>query len=224
MYIAILVASSLLLTCASLCYLSYPVELDEKRTIGAYARALVCKRGLLIYSGIMMLCLCILSVSLSLIYATNSIIINVKLIVLLAVIFVAAWTDHREHIIPNQLIAAALIVRFVFYVVELFTDTPSFWPMLKSDLIACLIAAAFFIMGVLIMKNGIGMGDVKLMLVMCLFQGFYGVVGSIFFSLLVAFVLSIALLVTKKKSRKDAVAFAPSLLVGTFISVFLTGM
>ena len=224
MNIAILVISSLILTCVSLLYLSFPLNLGERKMIGAYVQALVSKRGLLIYSGIMVLCLCILSVSLSLIYTINSIILNLKLIVLLAVIFVAAWIDYHEHIIPNKLIVAALFIRLVFYVAELFSDTSAFLVMLKSDLVACLIAVAFFVFGVLIVKNGLGMGDVKLILVMCLYQGFYGVVDSIFFSLIVAFVLSITLLITRKKSRKDAVAFAPSLLVGTFISVFLTGM
>ena len=68
------------------------------------------------------------------------------------------------------------------------------------------------------------MGDIKLMLVMCLFQGFYGVASALFCSLFVAFIYAVVVLITKKKSKSDAVAFAPAILLGTMLSVFLIGM
>ena len=47
---------------------------------------------------------------------------------------------------------------------------------------------------------------------------------SVFVSLIVSFVISAVLLVTKKKKRRDVIPFAPALMIGTYISVFLTGM
>ena len=73
-------------------------------------------------------------------------------------------------------------------------------------------------------KNSIGMGDIKLFAVMGLYQGLWGVINSVFFSLAASFVISIAFLITKKKGRKDSIAFAPSIFVGTVVAICLAGM
>lgn len=171
-----------------------------------------------------LLILCAIVVWLHFTYPSNSFMLNLKLITLLAVLFVVNVSDVRMHIIPNKVILAAMFLRLIYYVAELFTLGSDFWQLLKGDLLALLIVVFFFVVGVLIIKNGLGMGDIKLMLVMCLFQGVSGVIGSLFISLIVAFFISIAMLIMKKKTRKDSLAFAPSILLGTLISVFLSGM
>ena len=176
----------------------------------------------LVFLIVMLLSLCV--ISLELIFPSNSLIENAKLLVLLAILFVAANVDARYRIIPNALVLTGLVLRIVFWLIELFSSPTAFWGIMKNDLLACLLVVAFFIVGVLLVKGGIGMGDIKLMLVMCLFQGFYGVVSSLFCSLFVAFVYAIIVLLFKKKNKKDSVAFAPAILLGTIISVFLTGM
>ena len=82
----------------------------------------------------------------------------------------------------------------------------------------------FFLLCGLLVIGGVGMGDIKLILIMCLFQGFYGVISALFCSLFAACVLAIALLVLKKKTRRDSIPFAPAILLGTIVSVVLTGM
>ena len=178
----------------------------------------------LVFLIVMLLSLCAISVSLELIFVSNTLIDNAKLLALLAILFVAANVDARHRIIPNVLVLTGLVLRIVFWLIELFTSPSTFWGIMKNDLLACLLVVAFFIVGVLLVKGGIGMGDIKLMLVMCLFQGFYGVVSSLFCSLFVAFIYAIIVLLFKKKSKKDSVAFAPAILLGTVISVFLTGI
>lgn len=173
---------------------------------------------------VMMLSLCAISVSLECVFHSNTLIDNGKLITLLAILFVAANVDARYRIIPNALVLTGLMLRIVFWLFELFASPVTFLGIIKNDLSACLLVVAFFVVGVLLMKGGIGMGDIKLMLVMCLFQGFYGVVSSLFCSLFVTFIYAIIVLLFKKKSKKDSVAFAPAILLGTIISVFLTGM
>lgn len=180
--------------------------------------------GRLVFLLVMLGSLCAISVILELVFHSNTLIDNSKLLVLLSILFVAANVDARYRIIPNELVLTGLILRIVFWVLELLTSPSTFWGVVKNDLIACLLVIIFFIVGVLLVKGGIGMGDIKLMLVMCLFQGFYGVVSSLFCSMFVAFVYAIIVLLFKKKSKKDSVAFAPAILLGTVISVFLTGM
>lgn len=178
----------------------------------------------LLFLLVMLLSLCAISVSLEWVFTSNTLIENAKLISLLAILFVAANIDARHRIIPNALVLSGLILRIVFWLIELFSSPTTFWAIMKNDLIACLLVVAFFIVGVLLVKGGIGMGDIKLMLVMCLFQGFYGVISSLFCSLFVAFIYAIIVLLLKRKNKKDSVAFAPAILLGTVLSVFLTGM
>lgn len=178
----------------------------------------------LVFYILMALTLCGLSVALTLIYPSNTLTANSKLLILVALLFAAAYVDAKERIIPNWVVLAGLVLRVVFWCIELFTVTDQFWSIMKNDLLACLLVVAFFVVGVLLVKGGIGMGDIKLMLVMCLFQGFYGVVSSLFCSLFVAFFYAIGVLIMKKKTRKDSVAFAPAILLGTILSVFITGM
>ncbi len=173
---------------------------------------------------VMFLALCAVAVALSWVYPSNSLIDNGKLLVLLALLFVAASVDARQRIIPNAVVLTGLVLRVVFWIMELVTAPSLFWNIMKNDLLACLLVVGFFVVGVLLVKGGIGMGDIKLMLVMCLFQGFYGVVSSLFCSLFVAFVYAIVVLLARKKTRKDSVAFAPAILLGTILSIVLTGM
>ena len=165
-----------------------------------------------------------MSVFLERFYIENKFVMNARSIWLLAILFVAASIDARQRIIPNKLVLFGLCTRVVFWIAELLTDPNQFLTIIKYDLYACLLIIAFFIIGVLLVKGGIGMGDIKLMLVMGLYQGFYGVVSSLFTSLFVAFIYAIIVLIFRKKTKKDSVAFAPAILLGTLISVFLTGM
>ena len=197
------------------------VEVAEKAACSPFARPSIGRRVFLI---LMMLSLCGMSVALGRIYPNNTLVENGKLIFLLACLFVAANIDARFRIIPNKLVLAAMVARVVFWMIELFANPNSFWRIMKNDLAGCLLIIGFFVVGVLLVKGGIGMGDVKLMLVMALFQGFYGVVSSLFCSLFVAFIYAIVVLLLRKKTKKDSVAFAPAILLGTMLSVFLTGM
>ena len=173
---------------------------------------------------VMLLALCGIAVALELMFPSNKLIGNGKLLTLLAILFVAANIDARYRIIPNVLVLTGLVTRVVFWLLELFTSPGQFLSVIKNDLSACLLVLAFFVVGVLLVKGGIGMGDIKLMLVMGLFQGFYGVVSSLFCALFVAFIYAIIVLLFKRKTKKDSVAFAPAILLGTLVSVFLTGM
>ena len=95
---------------------------------------------------------------------------------------------------------------------------------LLSEIIA---AAALFIAAVLCtlcIKNSIGYGDIKLFIVMGLLLGLTGIWSAIFLSLIVSFVVSVYFLITKKKGRKDLIPFGPALVIGTYLSVCLSGM
>lgn len=163
------------------------------------------------------------SVFLNIVYS-NSIIENLKLLTLLAFLFPAAYTDWREHIISNKLIIIAVCVRLALFIAELLSSIESALSGIYSALIT---AGVIFVIGFLfslITKGGVGMGDVKLLTVMALYQGASGIVCSLLVSLIAAFFYCIFALITKRVKRNDIIPFAPFLLCGTYLSMLLFGL
>ena len=228
MDIAVLILLSFAATVGAWLFLAFwhgKQENDSPETMEqAEQSALRPSRKRIVFLVLMFVGLCGMSILLKTVYEKNTLLHNAKMIMLLAVLFIAANTDARKRLIPNKLVLTGLVLRAVFWVIELITVPDEFLNIVKNDLYACLLVVMFFVVGVLLVKGGIGMGDIKLMLVMCLFQGFYGVVSSLFCSLFVAFVYAIIVLLLRKKTKKDSVAFAPAILLGTALSIFLTGM
>ena len=179
---------------------------------------------LILYLCIAFMCMVGLSIIFLQLYKNNTLIDNIKLITLLALLVTAAVQDLKEHISPNKVILAGIILRICYAIAELIMLRSGYFAILKEDMFSFLLVLVLFLLGVVMIKNGIGMGDIKLIFVMGIFQGISGLISSLFFSLMVSFFVAVAALVMKKKGRKDAIPFAPSVLLGTAVSMFLTGM
>ena len=126
--------------------------------------------------------------------------------------------------VPNKLLLVALAIRVLIYIAEFIVSVPAAVNTLKDNLLGAIIIGAFFLLLLLVFINSIGIGDIKLFAVMGLYQGLWGAINSVFFSLMVSFVLSVGLLITKKKGRKDTISFGPSIFIGTIIAMGLAGM
>ena len=74
------------------------------------------------------------------------------------------------------------------------------------------------------MKNGVGMGDIKLILIMSLYLGIQGIFGVLFMSLIVIFFAGLYLMIIKKRSKRESIPFAPAILAGTVISILVNGI
>lgn len=127
---------------------------------------------------------------------------QLKLLSIMLIILPNAAVDFRIHKMPNVFMVAGLVLRLLLFAVEFFLKSSTFLNTVIDSLLGGVIIGVFFFLLLIIFKNSIGMGDVKLFALMGLFQGLWGAVNSIFFSLIVTFFLSIYLLITKKRKRK----------------------
>lgn len=147
----------------------------------------------------------------------------IKRIILSAVLWPVAFIDYRKHIIQNKVLLSLLILRIVIAIVEVFCDVKS----AKLESLSCLIAGvgilAILCVMRLIVRDGIGFGDIKLFVIIGLYLGVRGAIPTIFLSFVVSFFISIFMLATKKKNKKDYLAFAPSILIGTLLSTIFIG-
>lgn len=157
-------------------------------------------------------------------YRSSTLIHQMKIMTLVLSILPMAAVDYRMHIIPNPFVLMALGFRLAFYPVEFIISLSAAFIVLKDNLIGAAIIGGFFLLLLLLFKNSIGMGDIKLFALMGLYQGLWGAVNSVFFSLVVSFLFSIVLLISRRKNRKDQISFGPSILVGTIVAVALSGI
>lgn len=147
----------------------------------------------------------------------------IKRIILSAVLWSIAFIDYRKHIIQNKVLLSLLILRIVIAIVEVTCDIKS----AKLESLSCLIASVGILVILcvmrLIVRDGIGFGDIKLFAIIGLYLGVRGAITTIFLSFVVSFFISIFMLATKKKNKKDYLAFAPSILIGTLLSTIFIG-
>lgn len=147
----------------------------------------------------------------------------IKRIAVLGLLWPCAVADYREFRIPNKLILLALAAWVVVTVPECILAGSSCIYILINEGIATVGAVVICVICMLVSRGGLGMGDLKLMATMALFMGISGICYALIFSVFVAFVVSVILLITKKKNRKDVIPFAPFILAGTIISLILSG-
>lgn len=165
-----------------------------------------------------------IAVMLSNFYTTNILIENVKRVCLLSMLAPIAYVDSKELRIPNKMIILGLVYRAIVIPIELFTYSGIRDSYIVSDIIAAALISVAAMLCRLVLHGGIGAGDIKLFVVMGLFLGLEGIWSSMFCTLIATFIVSVILLITKRKTKSDSIAFGPFLAIGTMLSVFLTGM
>lgn len=141
---------------------------------------------------------------------------------LLSVIWPVAYIDFKAYRIPNLFIIYGFSVRAVLFIFEIIFKTDTLKSSVISNVAASVIIVAVSLLCTVILKNSIGIGDIKLFALLGIFLGLEGIFGAIFFSLIVSFFIACFVLATKKKGRKDTIPFGPAIVAGTYVAVFLS--
>lgn len=165
-----------------------------------------------------------LAVMLQFFYVGNALYTNMRMIALVSIMAPIAYVDFTELRIPNEYVIIGIVYWILSIFVEILCGSQFIWMNIISSLIA---ATALFIAALLCrvcIKGSIGAGDIKLFMVMGLLLELDGIWSAIFLSLVISFIVAVFLLAAKKKNRTDAMAFGPALAIGTWLSIFLTGV
>jgi leader peptidase (prepilin peptidase)/N-methyltransferase len=155
-------------------------------------------------------------------YYDTAVLTTVNIALLLAVLWPCALVDGMEFRIPNRILLVGLLARCVTLGVALVMEPQEIGYILLQCGVAAIALLIVSLFCRLLAANSIGYGDVKLLMLMGFFLGTAGIWGAMLFSMLVAFVYSVYLLLTKKADRKTEIAFAPFLLIGTIAAAVLT--
>lgn len=128
------------------------------------------------------------------------------------VLAVLASVDIAEQRLPNRIVLPALAVVLAANV-ALFPERRLEW------VAAALGAAAFFLLPHLLYPAGLGMGDVKLALLLGAMLG-KSVVAALLVGCLAAALVAVGLLVVRgRAARKQAIPFGPFLALGAVVAL-----
>ena len=132
------------------------------------------------------------------------------------ILFYAIFFIDLEHgIIPDVL----LITLLPFILAELCLMHMS---ILQNILVGFVSMLFFLILFLITLGRGMGFGDVKLSFCLGLLLGFPAAITSFYLAFLTGAVISIILVVWRKKSfKKGKIPFGPFMILGAVISLFL---
>jgi len=138
-------------------------------------------------------------------------------IILVSVLIVVSLIDWEFMIIPNIIVLPFTLVGLAFSIARIMLLNPVKWwlPFAFS-------AGAFVFMLIvhLIYPKGMGMGDVKLALMLGAFL-VKNVIAGIFLGFLIGVVAGIIFLILRKKSLKQFIPFGPFMSAGGLVALFL---
>ena len=177
-----------------------------------------------IYSIIILLSLIAIILIRQSVYEDTDVCVVARDMMIVSLLWVAAAIDKKFYKIPNGIIITGIVYWIAATIYDLFTQSEVCLGNVISELIA--VAIIILVVGIclLLMKNSIGMGDLKLLLLVAAFFGLADMLTAVFLSLLVAFVASLVFLIRKTKTRQDVIPFAPFMLTGTMLAIILTGI
>lgn len=137
----------------------------------------------------------------------------------LIVIFVY---DFKHYLIPDKVIYPAVGIAFLWYLASGFFLKAFFQYEMLNTFYATLAVSAFFF-SIFLVSHGkwMGLGDAKLALLMGLFLGWPGIAVAVFFAFFSGAIMGLGLVALHKKDLSSEVPFAPFLITGTFIALFL---
>ena len=144
-----------------------------------------------------------------------------KLSLALVILTGCACVDGVEHRIPNFLSGTLALSALALLAAGFLTGQTGAFGYLQSSLFAAAVTAACLVVGAVLSHQGIGAGDIKLLAALGLMGGVTIVGGTIFFSMLPCALVSAGLLITKKKTMREAIPFGPFLLIGYMLTIWI---
>lgn len=147
----------------------------------------------------------------ALLYLKYGLTINTVLYCLTAsLLIVISLIDLKHKIIPDGLIIAGAVTGLIFIITG---------NMVLSRLSGAAIGFILFL-GIAVVTNAMGGGDIKLMAVLGLMFGVKGILFITLFSFVTGAIISLILITLKIKGRKDEIPFGPFISLSALIYMF----
>ncbi len=140
------------------------------------------------------------------------------------VLIIIFFIDLEHGLILNRITYPAMIIALGFSLLlpeisEVAPLVDGITGRLVSSVVGGAIGLVFMAIPLIVYRRGMGIGDIKLGLLIGLMTGFPLVFVALLMSVIVGGVISIILLILKIRSRKDAIPFGPFMAVAALITM-----
>lgn len=146
--------------------------------------------------------------------------------VLAVLLGIISFWDIRRRIIPNKYVLSIFCLKIIFLAFCFFENRAYFKQQLVLSVTGLFISGFFTVMCRLFSKDGIGMGDIKLLWVLGFFLGTEMFMFSLVITSGISFITALVFIFIKKSGGKTRLPFAQFISFGTAVSMLseiLTG-
>ena len=163
----------------------------------------------------------------ALLYFTGLTIDTVKFMVLIPMLMIAFLVDYKLQIIPNRLTLTIFEFGLIFTFAETLLNTNLVINIFINNILGMLVGGGIFLLitligGALAGKEAMGFGDVKLMGALGLFFGWVNMIIISVMAFLFAAVVSIIILISRRKKINEYIPFGPFIVVASIIPMYLS--
>ena len=144
-----------------------------------------------------------------------------RLVLLGTLLTAAAYIDALSHKIPNWIVLCTAAVFAGCTVLDFVLSGTDAVPMAINSVLAAVVFFVVFFLVRLASRGGVGYGDIKMITAAALILGIYGTFSFLLVSHVLAAVAAIALLVSKKATRKDGLPFGPFFYLGYLATILM---
>lgn len=139
-----------------------------------------------------------------------------------SILVVICLIDLHEQIIPDELVLLILIATVLYKAAAYFLYGTSI--VFRDGIFGFLSGGLFFLIIAVASNGAMGGGDIKLIAVLGLILGLKKTLLNILLAFIIGAVVSLYLLLSGKKGRKDAIPFGPFINIAFIITLFYGDM
>lgn len=163
----------------------------------------------------------------ALLYFNGLTIDTIKFMLLIPMLLIAFLVDYKLQIIPNRLTLTIFEFGLIFTFVETLLNTNLGINIFINNILGMLVGGGIFLLitlvgGLLAGKEAMGFGDVKLMGALGLFFGWVNMIIISVMAFLFAAVISIIILISRRKKINEYIPFGPFIVVASVIPMYLS--
>ena len=152
---------------------------------------------------------------------------TIKFMLLIPMLIIAFLVDYRLQIIPNRLTLTIFEVGLIFTFAETLLNINVGINIFVNNLLGMLVGGGIFLLitligGIIAGKEAMGFGDVKLMGALGLFFGWLNMILISVMAFLFAAIVSIIILISRKKKMNEYIPFGPFIVVASMIPMYLS--
>lgn len=152
---------------------------------------------------------------------------SIKFMFLIPMLIIAFMIDYKLQIIPNRLTLTIFEIGIIFTFAETLLNINFGINIFVNNILGMLVGGGIFLLitligGIIAGKEAMGFGDVKLMGALGLFFGWLNMILISVMAFLFAAIVSIIILISRKKKMNEYIPFGPFIVVASMIPMYLS--